>query len=149
MDTIENLLGTVENGPTDADRAEAALTLAREAERLEGLLLRAKTALRGLAVERLNAQPGMIVLNATQGGSVAVTLPRPSLRVVAQRDALQGSLGPLYGLLFEERVTVAPRADFRDLVSNVTDEAAKRTLLAAVEEVEGTPRVSFRFPGNS
>jgi hypothetical protein len=148
MTDLENLLHAVENGPTDADRASAALALAREAEQLEALVATAKTALRGLAVDRLGAKPGVIVLDAPTGGSVAVTVPRPSLRVTGKREALQASLGPLYGLLFEERVTttITPRADFRDVVaSGVHDEAIKEVALRAVEEVEGTPRVSFRF----
>jgi len=146
MTNLENLLHAVENGPTDADRASAALTLAREAERLEALVASAKTALRSLAVDRLGSTPGVVVLDAPTGGSVAVTVPRPSLRVTGKREALQAALGPLYGLLFEERVTVAPRADFRDVVANgVHDEAIKEIALRAVEEVEGTPRVSFRF----
>lgn len=81
-----------------------------------------------------------------QGSTATVKMPQPTLKVAedADLDTLKKVLGDAFPDFFEEQVTVKPHAEFAQRVAAMEDEERRSLLLASVDRVENTPRVSFR-----
>lgn len=140
---FNQLLTTALGAESEQERIDAALQLARLRDELEEALDEVKDQLRFVALNRLNGAAGSVTLLGHDGGQVSVNVPRPTLKVVGDRESLRKALGESYDLFFEERVTVHARPEFRFLVYDA--EARQRDfLLGAVSENQVVPRVSFK-----
>jgi hypothetical protein len=104
-----------------------------------------KKALRKIAIDRWGHGPGPRHFVGYQGGECVVTVPHPSLRVRpgADMEKLKAMIGEVaFGDHFD--TTYKPRKSFRDRVASCSDKGQQTSLLGVVDEVEGTPRVSFK-----
>lgn len=112
----------------------------------EGISNDIKARIRDEALDRLQQQPGTLQIGGTDEGSVSVTVPTPKLKLSkdADIDLLLKVLGDDIGLYLESKVTYSPRKMTPELISQMEDGQAKTILLGALEEMEGTPRVSFK-----
>lgn len=112
----------------------------------EGIQSTIKETLRDAAVLQLQQQPGSVTLEGTGTGRVTVTVPRPKLRLTkaADIDLLQKVLGDQFDLYLETMTSYKPRDVAGDLIAAMEDGPAKTVMLSAVEQFEGTPRVSFK-----
>lgn len=139
---FDHLLKEALGADSEQARIDAALQLARLRDELEEALDEVKDRLRFAALSQLNGAAGSVALHGTDG-QVSVNIPRPTLKVVGDRESLRKGLGESYELFFEERVTVHVRPEFRFLVQG--EEPSRRDFLfGAVSEVQGIPRVSFK-----
>lgn len=145
-DLIPNMLDAVLTATTDDDLARAALALVRLAEEAGRAVERAKVRIRDIALERTDGLPDTVILDAHDAGSVAVNIPKPTLRFIGDRDSLRESLGDRYDTYFREKIVVSLATDFRALVENTRDATVRGLLTGAVAEADLTPRVSFRTP---
>lgn len=104
-----------------------------------------KAALRKVAKERWGTDPGPRYFIGYQGSECVVTVPNPSLKVRpgADMERLRQQVGDIS---FRDHFDIAykPRKSFRDRVASCSDQTRRRDLLAVVDEMEGTPRVSFK-----
>jgi len=124
--------------------AAAALKLAVLGDELKAAMDSAKAELRVIALRKLDNKPGSVNLSGGEVGVVSINLPKPSLKVLRDRENLQRDLGERYAEFFEERITVLPRGEFRALAANAPNEL-REVLFKAVSEEDSTPRVSFRY----
>ena len=115
------------------------------------LATRAKTALepiksivREAAQQQINGS-GVVQLQGPDYTHCTVTFPEslPQLRKDVELETLRSVLGDAFGDLFSERPDVKPRKDFKKTVQAELNEADAKAVRAAVDLVEGTPRVSF------
>jgi hypothetical protein len=104
-----------------------------------------KEALRKTAVERWGHDPGPRHFTGYQGSESVVTVPNPTLKVRpgADMEKLRQAIGEVaFGDHFD--TSYKPRKSFRNRVAACSDQIRQASLLGVVDEVEGTPRVSFK-----
>lgn len=129
-----------------------ALLLAQQIEAsqeaLESLKILLRDRARGIPREEDSKRvviPALTPLGAPIG-EVSVTFQRDRVSLLGDSSSLKDSLGEdLFSLLFEEKISYAPRKDILSLVENLP-EATKQEVLASVRVSEETPRVGFSKP---
>lgn len=142
---IADLLKAVHEAKTDEGLVRATLDLVKTADAATEAVEKAKIRLRQIATERAEGQPGTVTIyGPVYGGTIVVTIPKPSLRFTGDRDALRDALGDRYDTYFREKVVVTPAPEFRALVEATEDVSARVLLTGAVAEADLPPRVSFR-----
>lgn len=111
-------------------------------ERLDGI----KRILREEALEDLKHDPGSVSFEGVYHGYVTVSVPKPKLTLPKKVDpeTLRRNLGDRFDLFFNTKTTYVPRTDAGELILRIATREEKDLLLQALEEKEGTPRVSFR-----
>ena len=142
---IADLLKAVHEAKTDEGLVRATLDLVKTADAATEAVEKAKIRLRQIATERAEGQPGTVTIyGPAYGGTITVTIPKPSLRFTGDRDALREALGDRYDTYFREKVVVSLAPEFRALVEATEDVSARVLLTGAVAEADLPPRVSFR-----
>lgn len=127
-----------------AEMGSLLATLVKDASLLQEDI---KTILRDAAKKELGAEPGTVTFDGDSPRTgVSVTIPKPRVQLAkgADMSLVQRLLGPDFDLYFETVVTHKPRPTTPDLIVNLPNNPTKTLLLSAVEEKEGTPRVSFK-----
>lgn len=142
---IADLLKAVHEAKTDEGLVQATLDLVKTADAATEAVEKVKIRLRQIATERAEGQSGTVTIyGPPYGGTIAVTIPKPSLRFTGDRDALREALGDRYDTYFREKVVVSLAPEFRALVEATEDVSARVLLTGAVAEADLPPRVSFR-----
>lgn len=119
----------------------------REVSDAFGVVLdRLKEAIREQALRKSGGRPGTYALSGEECGEASVNIPEATLRLARGQsiEDLRRALGDDFDLFFEEVTTHRPRKDYETRAAALQDTAQRRVLLAAVERVDSTPRVSFR-----
>lgn len=144
LDQIKNLEAMVP-GKTLNEKVEIGSILWDLGAAIEKALDGIKKEVRSEAVTRLKGAPGVETLTGTYAGTCAVTIPKPSTRVVKGADmaSVKAVLGSDFSLFFEEVTTYKPRNEFTERFTDL-DAVEQQVLLKSVEQKENTPRVSFR-----
>lgn len=149
LNDLRAILDYIEGRLADATIEEAVelgavlWLVIKDAERLQ---MATKDVIREDAVRRLNGEPGTVTIDGTDKGHASVTIPTPKLRLRKDADfiVLGKILGDDLDLYFDSKTTYKPRPIAADLVAQLPDGPQKTVLLATLEEVEGTPPVSFK-----
>jgi hypothetical protein len=95
--------------------------------------------------------PGTVVIEGTGMTRAMVTLPKSILQVSKKTDiaALKRSITPMvFSALFEETCTYECHPNIVRRISGLKKEV-RSSVLSAIEEIEGTPRVSLQFAGSN
>jgi len=145
LDQIKNLEAMIPGKPLN-EKVEIGSILWDLGAAIDKALDGIKKEVRTEAVARLKGSPGIETLPGTYAGTCAVTIPKPSTRVVKGADmaSVKSVLGSDFSLFFEEVTTYKPRSEFTERVTEMTDADQQQILLKSVEQKENTPRVSFR-----
>ena len=127
------------------ETVEIGATLWAMVKAVEVVLEQAKGNVRATAVDRLQGNPGSCPIEGTEVGRVTVTIPTPSIQLAKGMDpaVLEHVLGDDFEVFFERIVKLKPRQGVGTLVSSLDEGPTKTMLLEALEQKEGTPRVSF------
>lgn len=117
-------------------------TLGRE---IDNTLASIKKRLRQAAFEINNGDPGVVKLDGVLTPGIQVTFPKNQLkwRKGVDPESLKPILGDRFDMYVETRVTYRPRKNAPSLIVKVASDEEKSVLLSSINEVEGTPRVSF------
>lgn len=104
-----------------------------------------KGSLRVAARNRLGNQPGIEDFKGSNGVTVTVTVPSPTLHIAKAVDInnLRRVLGNRFDQFFETKVVYKPRKGVADRIMKLPGGNVKNTLLLALQEVDSTPRVAF------
>ncbi len=129
-----------------ATKVEVGSVLRDVSDAFGVLLDRLKEAIREQALRKSGGRPGTYALEGEEYGEASVNIPEATLRLARGQavDDLRRALGDDFDLFFEEITTHRPRKDYETRAAALQDPAQRRVLLAAVERVDSTPRVSFR-----
>jgi len=156
MDNLETLVSTFQellaeiqdtlNDATVSESVEVGSTLFHLLKEAEAIQDQIKVKLREAALEDLSHGSGVAKFEGTCDGSVTITVPKakPRLRKDADIDLLRKALGEDFDLYLETVTNHNIRTITPDLISQMEDGQPKTILLSSIEEVEGTPRVSFQ-----
>ena len=105
-----------------------------------------KDYLRREAQKELNGESGKIVFNGHDNfTSATVSIPKPTFKVSKNFDAdeLKATLGPDFSRFFEEKVSYKPVKETGLKIASLSEDDQK-VIVEAVDQVEPTPRVSFK-----
>lgn len=133
----------------EVGRTRQAAVLVDAGVKLWPLIDRAKEAAKAIRegiAESVGTEPGHYKVHGAETDAVAevhVAEPYPVVRPDVSPAALRAELGPLYDLLFVDRVTVVPSPLFKQEVAAL-DPATREKVLAVVDIQQSRPRVSFR-----
>ena len=136
----------------DENLPGVALMLAQEIEAsqeaLESLKVLLRDRARGIPRDEDSKRVVIPALSSVgdQIGEVSVTFQRDRVTLLGDSSSLKETLGEdLFLLLFEEKISYAPRKDILALLENLP-EPTKLEVLASVRVSEETPRVGFSKP---
>jgi hypothetical protein len=95
--------------------------------------------------EVADAKGGTLHWGGTSRGKVSITVPADSFKVAKGADLsdLQARLGPAYHDYFDTHTRTVLRKGIQDELKLASSED-RQAVLAVLEQVEGTPRVSFQ-----
>jgi hypothetical protein len=105
-----------------------------------------KEYLRKEALKELNGEPGKAVFNGQNAfTSATVSIPKPTLKLSKNFDAdeLKAKLGQDFARFFEEKVSYKPVKDTGSKIASLNGDS-QQVVAGAIDQVESTPRVSFR-----
>ena len=148
-ESIQTILRNVAEASEDfslEEMVEVGNLLWEVSDEIKSILEPLKKAIREEALSRLGGQPGMSKIEGSEDGQAQVRVPNPSLRLrkgVNDRE-LRDALGADFSLFFEEVTTLKPRKEFEERVMGLDNKLHQKVLHNAVEQLEPTPRVSFR-----
>ncbi len=133
----------------DLNLPSVALMLAEEIDISQKKLDALKVLLRDLGRDLRTPDSNRIVIPALlEGdsiGDVTVTFQRDRISLLGDPASLKESLGEIFFLFFEEKVSYSPKKDFFSLLENLPEEK-KSILLENISSSEETPRVGFVYP---
>ncbi len=148
---IRTLVREVTDALTDdslEDSVEVGTALASVVRLSNDALTGIKSTFRTAALDQHQGRAGTRTFEGLDGRQVSVAVPSPTLRLLksTDMDRLRRSLGDEFEKFFETKVTYKPRLGLGERIMALPASDTKNTLLLALEEVEGTPRVSFPKP---
>lgn len=102
-----------------------------------------KMVLREEALAQEDGMPGPRYFTGRDGSKCTVVVPKTTLQIRKDIDIkkLKEDIGDAFDLFFLTKVKYVPRKDFPKVASNHT---LAKTALAAMDVIDGTPRVSFK-----
>lgn len=117
-------------------------TLGRE---IDDTLDTIKEHVRNEATKINNGDPGVVELSGILTPDVKITFPKPQLkwRKGVDPESLKPVLGDRFDMYVDTVTTYKPRPNAPSLIVKVASDDEKGVLLSTIEEVPGTPRVSF------
>jgi hypothetical protein len=155
MNTIQDKLGLIRTLVREVadcladdsleDSVEVGTALASVVRISNEALTSIKGTFRTAALGQNKGRPGTRTFDGLQGRQVSVAVPTPTLRLLksVDMDRIRRVLGDDFEKFFETKVSYKPRSGLQDRIMSLPAGDIKNTLLLALEEVEGTPRVSF------
>jgi len=142
---VRAMKASLEEAETD-HYVEVGTVLAAMVTTATGALADIKDSLREDARLSLNGSPGSVSLDGSDIGKVSITVPVPKLQMVKGTNAavLKAVLGKDFDSYFTTKTTHTPVKGIADQVTALPAGTERDALLASLEEIDPTPRVSFR-----